>query len=337
MKKLAPLFFLLLVAAPGFAQQKPQYSQYLFNNYLLNPALSGIESYTDIRMGTRRQWVGIEGAPVTYYISGHTSLGTSDRQSSVAAPKGFIPRMAAGNNRTTKYHKSRPHHGFGAMAQSDKTGPLSTSNLTATYAYHHPLTRRVNMSVGISGGVQQTRLDGNALRLNHSNDPTLQPGQMARTKFDLGLGTWIYSDFFYVGASAAQLVSKKAANSEGLQGAQQELQPHFFLTSGYRLKIRYDLSLEPSIMVKYAQPSPVSVDFNLKTTYMSRIWAGVSYRHNDAVAALAGMNVNHLLDIGYSYDLTTSELSTATAGSHELIVGIKLLNKNKVICPQWLW
>ncbi|AMM51773.1 hypothetical protein TH61_12120 [Rufibacter sp. DG15C] len=337
MKKLAHLFFFLFLAAPAFAQQKPQYSQYLFNNYLLNPALSGIESYTDIRMGTRRQWVGLEGAPVTYYISGHTSLGASDRKSAVSAPKGFIPRMAAANNRTTKYHKSRPHHGFGALAQTDKTGPLNTSNLTGTYAYHHPLTRRVNMSVGIAGGVQQTRLDGNALRLNHSNDPTIQPGQMARTKFDLGLGTWIYSDFFYVGASAAQLVSKSTANAEGMYVAQQDLQPHFFLTGGYRLKIRYDLSLEPSIMVKMAQPSPIAVDVNFKTTYMNRVWAGVSYRHNDAVAAMAGMNINYLMDIGYSYDLTTSELSKATAGSHELIVGIKLQNKSRLICPQWLW
>ncbi|WP_192820207.1 type IX secretion system membrane protein PorP/SprF [Rufibacter sp. LB8] len=339
MKKLALFAALLLGMFQATAQQKPQYSQYLFNNYLLNPALSGIESYTDVRMGTRRQWVGIDGAPVTYYLSAHTSLGTSDRNAPTGQQtgKGFIPKMPVANSRKNKYHKSRPHHGFGAMAQVDRTGPLSNSSLTATYAYHHPLTRRINMSVGIASGLVQSKLDGNAIRMGRENDPAMQHGQLTKTKFDLGLGTWIYSDNFYVGFSAAQLLTDKIKKDEGLDAAQHELQPHFFGTAGYRLRIRYDLSLEPSVMVKLANPSPAAVDFNLKTTYANRIWAGVSYRHQDAVAVMTGMNVNHILDIGYSYDLTTSELSNASAGSHELIVGIKLHNKGRLLCPQWLW
>lgn len=323
---------------PAAAQQKPQYSQYLFNNYLLNPALSGIESYTDVRMGTRRQWVGIEGAPVTYYISGHTSLGMSDRNSNLPkAGKGFVPKMPVNNNRANKFHKSRPHHGFGAMAQVDKTGPLSNTSLNLTYAYHHPITKRINMSVGMAGGLVQARLDGNAIHLANQNDNALQPGQLTKTKFDLGLGTWIYSDIFYVGISAAQLLTDKISKNEGMNTLQQELQPHFFGTAGYRLRLRYDLSLEPSVMVKVASPSPVSVDLNMKATYANRIWAGLSYRHGDAMAALAGINVNYILDIGYSYDLTTSELNGASAGSHELIIGLKLQNKGRLLCPQWLW
>ncbi|MGV3539149.1 MAG: type IX secretion system membrane protein PorP/SprF [Rufibacter sp.] len=338
MKKLASLLFLLVLAAPVFAQQKPQYSQYIFNNYLLNPALSGIESYTDVRLGTRRQWVGIDGAPVTYYLSGHTSLGMSDRSSNAPkAGKGFIPKMPVSNHRANKYHKSRPHHGFGAMAQVDKTGPLSNKSLNLTYAYHHPITKRINMSVGIAGGLVQSSLNGNAIQMAQENDPTLQQGMLTKTKFDLGLGTWIYSDIFYVGFSAAQLLTDKISKNEGIQAAQQELQPHFFGTAGYRLRLRYDFSLEPSVMVKVASPSPISVDVNMKATYANRIWAGVSYRHKDAMAAIAGMNVNHIIDVGYSYDLTTSELSNASAGSHELILGIKLQNKGRLLCPQWLW
>ncbi|WP_207431990.1 PorP/SprF family type IX secretion system membrane protein [Sabulibacter ruber] len=339
MKKLASILFFLTLMSPVMAQQKAQYSQYLFNNFLLNPALSGIESYTDVRMGTRRQWVGVEGAPVTYYVSGHSSFGMSDRNSPTGpgTGKGFIPKMPSKNPRSTKYHKSRPHHGFGAMAQIDKTGPLSTTNANLTYAYHHPITRRVNMSVGLSGGVIQTRLNGNAIYLNNQNDPTLRPGMMNRTNFDLGLGTWIYSDYFYVGASAAQLLTNQISQQEGIQDPEQKLQPHFFLTSGYRIRIRYDLSFEPSVMLKFANPSPLAVDINCKMTYANRFWAGMSYRHGDAVAALAGMNVNHVLDFGYSYDLTTSGLNSASAGSHELIVGIKLQNKARMLCPEWLW
>ncbi|WP_205499888.1 PorP/SprF family type IX secretion system membrane protein [Rufibacter psychrotolerans] len=339
MKKLATIVFLFALWAPAMAQQKAQYSQYLFNNFLLNPALSGIESYTDVRFGTRRQWVGIEGAPVSYYVSGHSSFGTSDRNSpnGPGTGKGFIPRMPSKNPRATRYHKARAHHGFGAMAQVDKTGPLSTTNASLTYAYHHPITRRVNMSVGLLGGVVQTRLDANAIRLNHQQDPTLRPGTMSRTNFDLGLGTWVYSDYFYVGVSAAQLLTTRISQSEGPLEAEQKLQPHFFMTAGYRFRVRYDLSFEPSVMLKLASPSPLAVDVNAKMTYANRFWAGVSYRHGDAVAALAGVNVNHVLDFGYSYDLTTSGLNSASAGSHELVVGIKLRNKARVLCPEWLW
>ncbi|WP_210465902.1 PorP/SprF family type IX secretion system membrane protein [Rufibacter roseolus] len=340
MKKLAIIVLFLGVLSPAMAQQKAQYSQYLFNNFLLNPALSGIESYTDVRMGTRRQWVGVDGAPVTYYISGHSSFGMSDRNAPVGpgAGRGFIPKLPSKNPRSTKYHKSRPHHGFGAVAQVDKTGPLSTTNLNLTYAYHHPITRKVNMSVGLAGGMIQTRLNGNELHLINQNDPTVRPNTMGRTNFDLGLGTWIYSDYFYVGASAAQLLTNTFSNqNEGTNDPEQKLQPHFFLTGGYRIRIRYDFSLEPSVMLKLASPSPLSVDVNFKATYANRIWAGMSYRHGDAVAALAGMNVNHILDVGYSYDLTTSGLNAASAGSHELIVGIKLRNKARMLCPEWLW
>jgi type IX secretion system PorP/SprF family membrane protein len=301
--------------------------------------VSGIESYTDVRMGTRRQWVGIDGAPVTYYISGHTSFGMSDRNSPMGpgTGKGFISKQPSKNPRSTKYHKSRPHHGFGAVAQVDATGPLSTTNLNLTYAYHHPITRKINMSVGLAGGMVQTRLDGNALNLINSNDPLLRPGAMKRTNFDLGLGTWIYSDQFYFGASAAQLLTTTVSNTEGGQTPEQKLQPHFFMTGGYRFRIRYDLTIDPSVMLKLASPSPLSVDFNVKATYANRVWGGVSYRHGDAVAALMGLNVNHVIDFGYSYDLTTSGLNSASAGSHELILGIKLRNKSRMLCPEWLW
>ncbi|GGK86864.1 type IX secretion system membrane protein PorP/SprF [Rufibacter glacialis] len=339
MKKLATLLFFLVLLSPAMAQQKAQYSQYLFNNFLLNPALSGIESYTDVRMGTRRQWVGVDGAPVSYYISGHSSFGMSEGNGPVGpgAGRGFIPKLPSKNPRSTKYRKARPHHGFGAMAQVDKTGPLSTTNASLTYAYHHPITRRINMSVGLAGGIIQSRLNGHEIRLANKGDMAVYPGVMARTNFDLGLGTWIYAQNFYVGASASQLLTNVVAQKEGTFAPEQKLQPHFFLTGGYRIRVRYDLSIDPSVMLKLASPSPLAVDVNFKAVYANRLWLGMSYRHGDAVAAMTGMNVNHVLDFGYSYDLTTSGLNSASSGSHELIVGIKLANKKRMLCPEWLW
>ena len=90
-------------------------------------------------------------------------------------------------------------------------------------------------------------------------------------------------------------------------------------------------------MVKMAQPSPVSFDVSAKVMYANRIWAGATYRHKESVAAMAGMNINHLFDLAYSYDASTSPLGQANAGSHEVVLGFKLRNTRKVLCPEWAW
>jgi type IX secretion system PorP/SprF family membrane protein len=55
----------------SFGQQLPHYTQYMLNSYILNPAVAGIENYTDVKISHRHQWVGIDGAPVTTYLTIH--------------------------------------------------------------------------------------------------------------------------------------------------------------------------------------------------------------------------------------------------------------------------
>ena len=86
MKK-ALLFLIILFIAikPVIAQQRPQYTQYIFDNLLLNPAVTGIENYTDVRVGYRNQWNGLEGAPVTSYITLSAPLGQEFTQGDASA------------------------------------------------------------------------------------------------------------------------------------------------------------------------------------------------------------------------------------------------------------
>ena len=69
------LLLILCLNVRLYAQQRPQYSQYLLNSYLLNPALSGIENYTDVKLGYRQQWAGLQDAPKTAFVSAHWALG----------------------------------------------------------------------------------------------------------------------------------------------------------------------------------------------------------------------------------------------------------------------
>ncbi|WP_460880729.1 PorP/SprF family type IX secretion system membrane protein [Pontibacter rugosus] len=230
---------------------------------------------------------------------------------------------------------------MGLMAMSTETGPLKRGSISASYAYHQPLTRKLRISAGIAPGLIQYSLDPGSVRLGNKTvaDPAIYDGRVNEMKFDLSMGLWLYSQNFYAGVAGAQLVPSKRKfvgdnTPDDKDGA---LQQHYFLTGGYRLDVSPYLALIPSVMVKLAQPSPASMDATVKALYANRLWAGVTYRHKESVAAMAGININPLLDLSYSYDASTSPLGQASAGSHEVVLGFKLRNTRKVICPEWAW
>src|SRR6266487_658276 len=102
----------MLSTSTSFAQQRPHYTQYILNNYILNPALSGIENYTDLKISARDQWVGFNGAPRTVYLTIHGPLGKKDYKTS---PTSFnIPgENPRGNSYWESYTASENHHGIG--------------------------------------------------------------------------------------------------------------------------------------------------------------------------------------------------------------------------------
>ncbi|TXK33851.1 type IX secretion system membrane protein PorP/SprF [Pontibacter qinzhouensis] len=336
---LACLAVLVLAASPVLAQQKPQFSQYTLNNYLANPAISGIEDYTDVKFGSRHQWSGLEGAPVTYYTTVHMPLN-KDMTTNYGSRKFKDMPKESTTKRTNVYRRVKAHHGIGATAMTTKTGVLKRSSLSFSYAYHQPITRSIRLSAGVAPGLIQYSLDPSRIRAVNMNDPALNDGRANETKFDLNMGFWLYSQNFYVGVAGSQLLpSQREYIITSNSGADQSgaLQQHFYTTAGYRINAAPGIAVIPSVMVKMASPSPASVDANMKVMYADRIWAGVSYRHNEAVAAMAGVNVSPLLDVAYSYDAGTSPLRGTNSGSHEVVVGLKLRNAAKVLCPNWAW
>ena len=340
MKKLLPVFlFFVLVAGKLNAQQRPQYSQYSLNNFLVNPAVSGIENYGDLRMGMRKQWAGLEGSPLTYYTSFHTSLNKEDRNriNKSSMMRGPVRRPRYKVNKNNKFKKANPHHGIGGLVQVDRTGPIQNTTVNMSYAFHLPITNRVVVAMGATGGINQFSLNRSIMTTAQTSDPALYSDRLNSVKPDLGIGTWIYSSNFFVGLSAMELLAntQQASVTSGFQ-TPGLTNAHFYLTGGYRFDISRDLTLIPSAMIKYSKPA-VAADLNLKAVLAERVWAGVSYRHKDALSVMAGINISPLLDLGYSYDAVTSELRHASSGSHEVVVGVKLQNRAKAICPQWLW
>jgi type IX secretion system PorP/SprF family membrane protein len=292
------------------AQQEAQTSQYMLNQYIFNPAVGGTSENIEAAAGYRAQWIGLEGAPQTFYATVHGALG---------------------NKPAGKKKKKTYFHGVGAYFSVDKTGLLSRTLAYFSYAYNMSLTKKIRLSTGLFAGIQQQRIDGSKVVMNGS-DNSLPPTNITQIMPDVSLGTWLYSEDFYAGVSINQILKNRLDYSINNPGAQEvgSLQYHFFITGGYRFAFGSDEAFEwiPSAMVRIVSPAPVSFDINNKIRYKKMCWAGVSYRHQDAIAFLAGFTVAKSLHIGYSYDVSTSGLAAYNNNTHEILVGYSFGNKN---------
>ncbi|WP_345948181.1 type IX secretion system membrane protein PorP/SprF [Mucilaginibacter sp. PAMB04274] len=318
------------------AQQKPQYTQYIFNTYLLNPAVAGIENYTDFKAGYRSQWTGLEGTPTTSYISVNAPLGRNfiDGDPTSMADNSLNPLS---RQYTREYLSAEPHHGIGGMIISDRTGPITQTTISGTYAFHLGLTSQLNMSVGVMAGINRISLDVSQIVLENANDPAIANGNTSQFKPDLGVGVWAYSSNYYVGASVQQLIKQTLTFGNKSVYNQSKTVPHYFITGGFKIFLDEDITLLPSALLKLVDPAPASYDLNLKLAFSNKLWVGGSYRHNDSYAAMAGINISTVINLGYSYDFTNSNLRTVSNGTHEIVVALLLNNRYKVSSPRRTW
>ena len=320
------------------AQQKPHYTQYILNNYIINPALTGIENYTDLKMSHRHQWVGIQDAPVTTYLTIHTPLGKQDDRATATSFRmpGENPR---GKSYWQDYTSAAPHHGVGLQVINDRTGPLNRFSAYATYAYHVGISARTSLSAGFGAGISKLNLATNKLDFVYTQvDPAVYNSKEINSfRPDFNAGVWLYSADYFLGLAAQQIIPSKIDFSNNtLQEQQGKFVPHLFLTAGYRFMLNDDFNVVPSTMVKYVS-STLNADFNVKVQYMDLAWVGASYRLEDGFAGMIGLNVSNTFNIGYSYDYTTSKLNTFTKGTHEIMVGFLIGNKYGDWCPRNVW
>ncbi len=337
MKKINILF--LIIAINTFtikAQNYPHYTQYIVNNYVINPAITGIENYTDVKLGYRHQWLNLNGTPRASYITIHKPIGKQDFKTTATSFRvpGENPR---GKNYWEDYEAAKPHHGVGLTIQDMKAGFFDFVKAKATYAYHLGIGPKTTISAGVGAGISSVSIDKDAVKFNNPADPTLgnSNGQLQKVKPELDLGIYLYSANYFVGISAMQLLPQKFNYSDNQGNYGDKLKPHIFLTAGYRLQANDDISITPSVMYKYVPNTPTSqFDVNVKTQYQDILWLGASYRFQYGFSGMAGVNVSNTFNISYSYDYTTTRLNQFSNGTHEIVLGFLLNNKYGDWCPR---
>lgn len=300
MKKLfyISLFFFCLQSVK--AQQVQQFSQYFLSGFAFNPAFAGSDENFNALATHRSQWSGITDAPRTYFLGLH-------------APS------ASGKM------------GFGGSLFTDVAGPTRRTGLQGTYSYQLKVTENSKVSLGVSFGLTQFAIDGSQITLRDNNDQVLTNSMQAELKPDAAFGALWYGENFHLGISATQLFNNELDLFPG--DAEGRMALHYFLTGGYKIQLNEIFAVEPFALVKYVAPLDPQIDLSTRVLYKSNFWVGGSYRTSDAAAIFAGYEILEYLTLGYSMDITTSELRNYSNGTHEIVVGVRF-GKEKLIEPE---
>jgi len=293
MKRIIIILFIGYVLFPNraMAQQSPMYTQYMFNTFVYNPAVAGIDPFFQIRSNHRFQWVGIADPPLTNSISYYGP------------------------------HRELPM-GYGGYIYYDVTGPTSKAGATGSYAYNVGITDDIRLSMGVSVGIMQYRVDGTQINLKDPIDQALEEAIYSSVVPDANLGVYLYGDNYYAGFSTSQLINTKVKLYEQKTGLN-KLKAHFYLTGGYLFVINDDFKIEPSAMIKGTAPKQIQLDLNTRAIYQDMVWLGLSVRTKDALSLLIGYTYDNKIHIGYSYDFTITDLRKYNSGTHEIMIGYR--------------
>lgn len=327
MKRIVLSLGFVTVFGQLFGQQIPQYSQYLRNQFMINPAAAGVYDFLDITMSGRWQWAGFDESPRTAYLSASTLLGKR-----VKPYYNPALRTSSGIVRNPEIKTGKLKHAIGGQLLADQYGAFRRMNVSGTYALHIPVSKNYNLSFGTRLGLSNNTFLSSKAQVLNIVDPTqgyndqtyddLYSSNSNKFIMDLGVGFYLYSKNLFFGICADHLSKDFVEFGSGT--ANFNTQMHFNATMGYKFPISDNLTLMPAVLAKVMTPAPLSFEGSMQLEYKEWLWMGVSYRHTDAVVGMVGLNISDKFKFGYSYDFSTSRIKKFTSGGHEIVLGLML-------------
>jgi type IX secretion system PorP/SprF family membrane protein len=304
MKKIFSFLYLLIITnLAALGQNDPQFTNNMFYKLGVNPGYAGAENTINGLILNRYQWEGMNGAPKTLVFSFDAATSLFGR--------------------TT---------GLGLNIISDQLGFAKNILINANYAYRTELSFG-NLGIGLSAGFYNQSINGNWTSPEGdqytppSSDPGVPQGEVSQLVPDFGAGIFLTSQKYYLGISATHL-NEAPIEYDEVAGAY--LTRHYYLTGGYNIKLGDPLfELRPSFLFK-SDIATWMLDVNANIVYNDKFWGGISYRVDDALALLMGLELANGLRVGYSFDLVTSAIGYYGFASHEVFVSYSVaLERNR--------
>ena len=284
-----------------YSQQDSQYTQYMYNTPLVNPAYAGSRETITAFLLHRNQWVGLEGAPVTNNFSINMPVGDSN-------------------------------FGVGLNFVNDEIGPVSENEISADLAYFIQISENYKLSLGLKGTANLFQLDVNKLRIFDPADPQFQN---VDTEFspNVGAGLYLFSDKTYFGLSVPNFFESYRYNDNNVEITKEKM--HFYFIAGHVFTLSPNIDFKPAVLSKIVEGAPLQADVTANFLFFDKLTLGAAYRWDASVSALAGFQISDSWFIGYGYDLETTKLSNYNSGSHEIFLRYEFFNRSRVSAPRF--
>lgn len=298
------------------AQQDPQYTQYMYNTQVVNPAYAGSRDALSFGLLGRTQWVNFEGAPKTGTFTINTPIGALENM------------------------------GLGLSIVHDELGPAVESNINIDYSYTINTSDAAELSFGLKAGLDLLDVDFTKLNIADAGD-IFENNIDNRLQPQIGAGVYYNTDKFYAGLSVPNFLTTKhfeeseidnlIADPLGVAGqttAAERL--HYFLIAGYVFDLNDNLKFKPATLIKVVSGAPLEWDASANFLINEKFTIGASYRWSAALSAMAGFQVSDEIFIGVGYDYQTTDIETYSDGSYEVFLRFDVFKKpERVLTPRF--
>ncbi len=310
MKKLFIILFsgLLVSSWSSVAQQDPQYTQYMYNTQVVNPAYAGSRQALSFGGLYRTQWVGLEGAPKTVTLNVHAPINIKNV-------------------------------GIGGSLVHDEIGPSKETYFNIDYSYTIQTSTNGRLAFGLKTGLNLINIDFSRLNISDGGD-IFENNINNRVRLQIGTGIYYYTEKFYAGLSVPNFLESQYFDEESIGNPDiyivSEERAHFYFITGYVFQLSEDLKFKPAALTKLVTGAPLQVDISANFLFNEKFTFGAAYRWSAALSALVGFQLSDNLMIGLGFDQETTELARYNNGSYELYLRYEIFkNKERIFTPRF--
>lgn len=280
------------VVSSSWAQLSNFQAQYFQAQYLVNPAMAGLEGGLKINVGYQLLSTGIAGSPNAKFTTGEYSFGNKV--------------------------------GIGFLVNADQAGLIARTRVMGTYAYHLPLNETDKLSFGLSLGINSTHFQADQV-VGDSGDQSAAQYNARPVYVDGDFG------IAYTGSQLSVQAAVPNLRSLFFKSADQSLAPYrsdLFIAIGYRLPFTTDdnsTTLEPKLAYRGFKNIDGVLDIGANLSMLhDRISLGGMYHTNQSMSLAAGLGVKQV-GVVFSYTNDLGPFKTYAANTFELGLKFNLL------------
>ncbi len=306
------LFFVpfVFISLCAIGQQDSQYTQYMYNTQVINPAYAGSRETLSIGILGRTQWVGLEGSPETLTFTANAPIGLYDNM------------------------------GLGLSVVHDEIGPAVESNITMDYAYTIDVSTTERLSFGLKAGIDLLDVDFNKLDRFDPNDPNFQNNIDQKLQPQIGAGLYFHSEKFYAGVSVPNFLNSKHFDESTLENGNSESiaieRLHYFMILGHVFDLNRNLKFKPATLVKVVGGAPLQLDLSANFMFKEKFVFGASYRWDASVSFMTGFQISNSIFAGLAYDYQATDIEIYSNGSYEAFLRFDIFHKSdRIMIPRF--